>query len=452
MSQLLSLGAVNKHTGEYVYPKIANKLDDYMCPECNNDLILCQGKVRAFHFRHKVEKEKPCCHYNSPSETQIHKDAKILLKTLIEKKVAISFIRYCSCCKKGEEIDIPELDERGTIQLEYRFEFNGSKVADIAYLYDDETLCLFEICHTHKTCNEDRPEPWFEIDAKTLISIANDNSVSCIQIPCMRIAKCDSCLDEENKNLIKYNIEKYVRMKLGQTYPVTQFDSDGRIKHLRLDFHTETNKDFIKNKRLIELFNDDYNDYKVVFHSWKGHGYAFIVAKKSYERLKHKYYDIGNYDNNGHLEKLPILKTIWSQGDKGTVQMIIEIIKQCQQLDMIKLSKINQLKEQISSFTPRKSTSVDSDDDADVMRSMRYEKQGRKHILSLCNELELVENDIEYKLGNNVVEIEQPVTHTKVRNSLVNNKTFYKGKWKSGIPLNMLILWYHSDNDILDSL
>ena len=33
MSQSLSLGAINKLTGEYVYPKIANKKDEYICPD-----------------------------------------------------------------------------------------------------------------------------------------------------------------------------------------------------------------------------------------------------------------------------------------------------------------------------------------------------------------------------------------------------------------------------------
>ena len=41
MKHNLSLGAVNKHTGEYVYPKIANRKDKYVCPECNKDLTLC---------------------------------------------------------------------------------------------------------------------------------------------------------------------------------------------------------------------------------------------------------------------------------------------------------------------------------------------------------------------------------------------------------------------------
>jgi competence CoiA-like predicted nuclease len=82
MTHVLSLGAINKLNGEYVYPKIANKKDEYICPECNKDLILCQGEIIRPYFRHKVDSVNPCNHYSNPTETQIHKDAKILLKNL----------------------------------------------------------------------------------------------------------------------------------------------------------------------------------------------------------------------------------------------------------------------------------------------------------------------------------------------------------------------------------
>ena len=104
MTHLLSLGAINKLTGEYVYPKIANKKDEYICPECNKDLILCQGEIRVHHFRHKVDSINPCHHYSNPTETQIHKDAKILLKNLFERKIPISFLRNCCCCKKMKSL------------------------------------------------------------------------------------------------------------------------------------------------------------------------------------------------------------------------------------------------------------------------------------------------------------------------------------------------------------
>jgi len=199
---LLSLGAINKNTGEYVYPKIANKKDEYICPECNRDLIFVKGEVRVHHFRHKVDCINPCHHYSNPTESQIHKDAKILLKILLERKFPISFIRNCCECNRYEEFEIPEITEISTIVLEHRFEYNGStKQADVVYINDGEILSIFEICNTHKTCSENRPEPWFEIDAKTLIKIANAISLTSLQIPCIRCEKCDSCNKEKYKNI-----------------------------------------------------------------------------------------------------------------------------------------------------------------------------------------------------------------------------------------------------------
>lgn len=203
MTHVLSLGAINKLTSEYVYPKTANKKDEYICPECNKDLILCQGEIRVRHFRHKVDSVNPCHHYSNPTETQIHKDAKFLLKNLLERKIPISFIRNCRCCKKNEEFEIPEISETSNIQIEYRFEYNGVKIADVSYLEDGEILFIFEICNTHKTCSENRPEPWFEIDAKTVIKTANDNSLTTLQIPCIRCEKCEECIEKEKIQLEK---------------------------------------------------------------------------------------------------------------------------------------------------------------------------------------------------------------------------------------------------------
>jgi hypothetical protein len=208
MSHILSLGAMNKHTREYVYPKIANKKDEYVCPECDKDLILCQGEIRAHHFRHKVDSINPCHHYSNPTEAQVHKDAKILLKSLLERKIPISFIRNCCSCKKNEVFEIPEISETSAITLEHRFEYNGPKIADVGYIDDNELLCIFEICNTHKTRSEHRPEPWFEINAETLISIANDNNLTSLQIPCIRCEKCDGCVEQEKVDYVNNVVKK----------------------------------------------------------------------------------------------------------------------------------------------------------------------------------------------------------------------------------------------------
>jgi hypothetical protein len=342
MSQLLFLGAINKNTNTYVYPKIANKSHEYICPDCGNDVIICQGKIIKPYFRHKVDREKLCQYYNSPTESQIHKDAKVLMKTLILNKVKISLIRDCCCCKKKEEIDIPEIDEYGKIQIEYRFEFNGTKIADVGYTYNDEILCIFEICNTHKTLDEDRPEPWFEIHAETLITIANDDSLTHVQIPCMRMTKCDDCLEHENKNLKKNDIEKYVRMKLGQTYPITEYiviEKTKRIKHLRINFHAEYIEEIEQNKKLVELFKDDYIDKYIVIHTYKGSGHAFIIPKKNYERNKDKYWDRINYDPcDETIENLYFEKVI-NITCMGTIQIIIKLIQICEELQKFKLRK-----------------------------------------------------------------------------------------------------------------
>ena len=198
---MIPLGAINKKTGEYVYPKIANKIDEYSCPECHKDLILCQGEIRVHHFRHNVDSINPCQQYSSPTESQIHKNAKLLLKTLLEKNVNSSFIRKCCLCKNDEEFEIPLMTDTSSIQLEYRFEYNGSKIADVAYIDSGEIICIFEICHTHKTKRENRPEPWFEIDALSLIYNVNNTNITSLKINCIRDEKCDECIQQEKTKI-----------------------------------------------------------------------------------------------------------------------------------------------------------------------------------------------------------------------------------------------------------
>jgi competence CoiA-like predicted nuclease len=70
---MLSLGAINKITGEYTHPKYAKKIEEFICPECKKDLILCQGQVRIHHYRHKVDSIHPCNHYNNPGETALQR-------------------------------------------------------------------------------------------------------------------------------------------------------------------------------------------------------------------------------------------------------------------------------------------------------------------------------------------------------------------------------------------
>jgi uncharacterized protein YkuJ len=196
---MLPLGAFIKNTTQYVYPSIANKNDKYECPDCSRDLILRQGSKRAHHFAH-YKTENPCNYYTSPTESQIHKHAKLLMKQLLVSSAQIVMLRTCRYCKKVEGFEIPERDSTSNIEIEFRFEFTGTKIADVAFIENNEIVAIFEICNTHKTDKENRPEPWFEIDAFTLINIANESQSMKFDIPCIRNELCEECSE---KNVCK---------------------------------------------------------------------------------------------------------------------------------------------------------------------------------------------------------------------------------------------------------
>jgi hypothetical protein len=101
---------------------------------------------------------------------------------------------------------------------------------------------------------------------------------------------------------------------------------------------------------------------------------------------------------------------------------------------------------------PKWKNKNDGDDDADVLRMMRYAKQEQNYKKSLTQELGFIEHDIHYVLGNNIITVEHPVTSTKLKRSLVNNKTFYKGKWRTDVSIKLIIDWYHSNYDLIDEL
>jgi uncharacterized protein YkuJ len=273
---MLSLGAFNVDTGEYVHPRFANKKDKYKCPDCGKGLILAKGNIRVHHFRHPKDSVNPCNHYSNPTESQIHKDAKRLIKSLLERKIPISLIRSCVCCEKKEVYEIPEISETSVIQEEWTFEHNGKKkIADVAYLEDGERFCLFEMCYTHKTRSEDRPEPWFEIDAETLIQMVNDNnnSVTSLVIPCIRLEKCEVCIEKEEARRIEMEARtKYEKIEMinkaieecKKSFVEVDMDwmyEDNKSQKNRLNaLHTHLN--FVKND--IEYSECGNNIYEII--------------------------------------------------------------------------------------------------------------------------------------------------------------------------------------------
>jgi competence CoiA-like predicted nuclease len=80
---ILSMGAFRKGTLDYISPTNANKIEKYECPDCRKDVIFRKGSVRIPHFAHMKE-DDPCHYVEKPSESQLHKDAKMLLQTTLK--------------------------------------------------------------------------------------------------------------------------------------------------------------------------------------------------------------------------------------------------------------------------------------------------------------------------------------------------------------------------------
>jgi hypothetical protein len=215
MSNHFSMGAINKTTNKYEYPKIANKINKYKCPFCEKDVIFRNGKIKQPHFAH-YKSDNPCSYYEKPNETQIHKDAKLLMKTLLDNKNKILFYRECYECLLEEntifeyKITDNDYNENTIATMEYRFNYNNSnRSADVALVENKDIKYIFEICYKNKTKEENRPEPWFEINSEKLInninSVKNIDTNNEIRIECIRDYKCDYC-----KDVIEYERKRQI--------------------------------------------------------------------------------------------------------------------------------------------------------------------------------------------------------------------------------------------------
>lgn len=200
MSTHFNMGAINKTTNEYEYATIADKSNKYKCPSCDKDIILRKGKIKRPHFAH-FKSTNPCNYYDRPNETQIHKDAKMLLKTLLDNKNKITLYKVCHDCRLDGDntMDCGEVEysENSKAVIEHKFEYKDSirRSADVALVENEKIKYIFEICYKNKTREENRPEPWFEMDAETFIKNVNssENIQNGIDIECIRNYKCEYC-------------------------------------------------------------------------------------------------------------------------------------------------------------------------------------------------------------------------------------------------------------------
>ena len=110
------------------------------------------------HYAHQ-KSENPHYYYDRPSESQIHKDAKMLMKILLEKKTCMTFCRKCCYCDKEEPEYICDItyNENTKAVIEHRFQYNHSnRSADVALVDEDGVMNMKYVIRIRRKKRTDR--------------------------------------------------------------------------------------------------------------------------------------------------------------------------------------------------------------------------------------------------------------------------------------------------------
>lgn len=262
----IKLGAINTRTGKYERVLSASKNDKYICPICKKDVLLAQGLINKPHFKHVSNSY--CSHYNG-GESALHYNGKRLLKDMLENNT-IEIHHECIKCKETESFEIPN-NTINTVIIEYRFIYDErQRSADVALLNKNgNPIAMFEVLYTHKTKENDRPEPWFEISAVEIneLDINNNNYV----LNCVRQYFCDECKDqnviEYKKQQEIYRVAREEQMELDRVAREEQIERDRIIQENNIliknrGIHSKTYKIILIDlkKKVVSLAREKQNE------------------------------------------------------------------------------------------------------------------------------------------------------------------------------------------------
>ena len=217
----LKLGALNTKTNKYTRPNEADKISEYKCIECSEKVIFKKGAIRIPHFSHYAHSN--CTYYDHPNESQIHKDAKLKIRELLQNGNTLQFNNFCRKCKRNVDKKI-KCKEDEDVVLEFR-DISGQWIADVAVVdQDKKSKFIIEIKNTHLTQTE-RPEPWVEVEAKDVIEFNNNLFKNIREYICNRCEEIEIINKQKEQEKIELEtqkekeridrIEKNRKLKLG---------------------------------------------------------------------------------------------------------------------------------------------------------------------------------------------------------------------------------------------
>ena len=305
--------AFNTLTGMYQSPIFAEKKYDYECPDpsCKEVVFLRKGEKYRPHFCHK--KNTNCKRYETaPTESELHKEAKHILRDLLSRDYNVLFKKKCkgcfnSSCETTSLIQCSNLNENEKIHEEYNFTFDDSNLtadlAKVSYEGDiSEIEELYEIYNTHRTLETDRPSyiRWFEVKAEDVINkvpkIKDDKKVI---FNCSRVWQCEECSladDNEKKRVLKLEQEEYYKKCLKK-----QQEEEEKLRE---------EEEHNKKRKMIEL----NSDLHVLSNKYEGKGKGYFtdeghlqldintiikMPEEKYKALVKKYFPNYKYQYDG---------------------------------------------------------------------------------------------------------------------------------------------------------
>jgi len=164
--------SVQKEDGElislYNATKSSSKNKEYFCIECNEQVMLKEGKIKTRHFAHYPG--STCTFFERKGESMMHLKMKEIVKEFLEKGGTLDIMQN-ECNRHMITIKLEEGDK---VVIEY-ISPDRTWIADICILDTTGPKQIIEICHSHKT--EDRPYDWVEFSTKDLNKFFDDKDI-----------------------------------------------------------------------------------------------------------------------------------------------------------------------------------------------------------------------------------------------------------------------------------
>jgi hypothetical protein len=204
----------------YIHPWDAVNLDPkplFGCPTCGQQLYLravaeeCKRRPHFSHFPHgEKDAEGKCTRFSGPTESELHKEAKVLVARFLQTGGLLTFARARRCKHPTTCRMSVKMPEGGSVVVEpHMAPVDGAPTwrPDVAVLDAHGAVCaVVEVFNTHKTgeCSGRPRDFWWDVDAADCRAVLPDllrSGAKALEKPlqCHRQAVCEACVEAKKR-------------------------------------------------------------------------------------------------------------------------------------------------------------------------------------------------------------------------------------------------------------